>query len=280
VTAAIHEGPDRLTPRQIARLDALLVAKRAFHPELARPLTMTRLRSVLRREHVELKLMPHPRDAELVHLGRWVLILNSEQSDPARMVAAAHEYAHFVAHRQGHEPPARDVSPPWWNRIQELEADYLSEAMLAGPPISGIKKPRKRRHAASGVPLATRKPAPPAQLPGWLEDVERDADAVRLKETAKAAAREDARRAPKPADEPTIRFAIPREQWAVINLLPLSSYPHYSNVYTAPHHEYVSATISAARGIVEQLTRAGFKRTAVHVRRKVREALHSPRGTR
>lgn len=277
-----------ITPLQLARVRAVIFAKVAEHSELNRPLTLASIKRVLARESVTFLLRHHPRPAQLIRTATgWKIVVDRRSSDRERIVYIVHELGHhWLGHAGGDfgDPVAFDRSPDWHHAQREDEANALVEILVPGLPYEQrtsvgkskpVRKPR-RQSAASNVPLATRKAPPPLPLPGWLEDVERDADAVRLQETAKAAAREDARRAPNPTDEPTIRFAIPRDQWVTIQLLPLSAagpYPHYSNVYTAPHHEYVTCTVTAARGIVEQLARAGFKRTAVHVRRILREAL-------
>jgi Zn-dependent peptidase ImmA (M78 family) len=105
-----------LAPKQIRRLDSLVAAKRARHVELRRPITSAGLRAVLRREGVLVKVLPHPRDAELLAIeGRWVIIVNEAQPNAERLVAVAHEYGHFMAHVDSAEPRTYDASPPWYD---------------------------------------------------------------------------------------------------------------------------------------------------------------------
>jgi hypothetical protein len=52
-------------------------------------------------------------------------------------------------------------------------------------------------------------------------------------------------------------------------------FPHYTNVMTGPDFELVTATLETASLMVELLARAGYKRTAVYVRRTIREAADS-----
>jgi hypothetical protein len=269
---------------QVARLNAVLAAKREQHPELRRPLTSGAMRAVLRREKIAIHAMPHPRDAELtVIAGQWVLIINDEQSSPAQLIAGAHEVAHLWAHRDpffDRSETVFDRSPDWYDAQHEREAEYVAEQLIAGPvTVVGKSKPvrkTRRQSAASNVPLATRKAPPRLPLPDWLEDVERDADAVRLVEHARNAQRAYAREYPAPTG-PTIQFAIDEAAWQAVHFSPGDA-PHYRRTTAVPSGTtfvIVTCTPAVASRVVASLARAGYKRTAVYVRRTIREAADS-----
>lgn len=275
-----------LSPARRALIDAVLEAKRQEHRELRAPLLDRGLMIVLRREGVALLVRPHPRDSELLPIaGRWTIIVDRGQERSAWLVLATHELGHLWLHHDlffpRHETSVYDQSPPWYDELREAEADYLAELLIAGPvPVAGKSKPvrkTRRQSAASNVPLATRKAAPPRPLPGWLEEVERDADSVRLKEAAVAAQRAYAReKAPlhDPAYGPSVQFAIGREAWAAIRFDQLpGAYPHYTNLAVGTNHEFVTCSLAAAERMIPMLFHAGHKRTAVFLRRRVRDAL-------
>jgi hypothetical protein len=291
-----------IIPARRDEIRALLAQKRGLHPELRWPLTMQGLRRMLARESVALVIEPYPRLGFLMPLlGSWTLIIDEGQPFDTRAMIGAHELAHLWLHHDPFfdrtETAVYDRSPDWYDDVREAEADYAAERMLAGPEEYELavrdntradvpaprkkserstrqRKPASNRHAASNVPLGTRKAPPRLPLPDWLEDVERDADAVRLVEHARNAQRAYAREYPA-LTGPTIQFAIDEAAWQAVHFSPGDA-PHYRRTTAVPSGTtfvIVTCTPDVASRVVASLARAGHKRTAVFVRRRVREAL-------
>jgi hypothetical protein len=285
-----------IPPVRAAILNTILEAKRAQHPELRRQASLAGMRGIARRERVRVLARPHPRFGELFPLPTgWLLIVDAGQAQAAWPVIIAHELAHLWVHHdpffERHETEVYDRSPEWYDAVREAEAEYVAQRMVDGPAGAmnaasierDIPAPRSKRSTRPGVSSSlpgessranggiTRTTADSlAPVPDWLDEAEREADAVRLHQHATVAARAYARQHP-PVDGPTIQFAINREAWQAIRFTP-GDYPHYSNYQVGTSHEFVTCSIPAARSIVQQLAKAGHKRTAVFVRRRVREA--------
>jgi hypothetical protein len=259
-----------ITRAQTRRIDEVLEAKRLGHPELRRPLTEASLRTLLEREGVRLVIRPHPRDEELLPIaGRWVIIVDRRQERAAWLVLACHGLAHYWLHIDATEPIAFDRSPEWYDDVRELEANYVAERLIAGPVTSGNSK---RNTLRAKRPSTTLPPLPP--VPSWIDARDLEAEAAEDAAIAAAARQSQREYARDHASSPArvVQFAIDRNAWSTVRFGVPSDYPHYSSYQCGTSHEFVSCSLAAARSIVEQLARAGYKRTAVFVRRRVREA--------
>jgi hypothetical protein len=124
--------------RRAARLEAIVAAKREVHPELARPLTWTRLRAVCRREGVHLCCVPLPKEqpAQLVpFFGRWSIVVSDEIAPRERVKLAAHELGHLWAHHDPHHERwelVYQIESPAPGGTQEREADGIAMLLLDG----------------------------------------------------------------------------------------------------------------------------------------------------
>ncbi len=206
-------------------------------------------------------------------------MLNADTTGAERFTLTLHELAHLWVHAIVDEPIVYDVSPPWYREQEEHEANVFAEMLIAGPDgysvgkPATVKKPR-RKSAASNVPLGTRQPPGAAPLPKQLRFLDDHPDETMLREVARDAARSDAKRAPAPG-RGKVQFAVTSAAWSAIELARLQmrgvAIPHYENSKTGANHELVTCDLEAAKQIVELLVRAGYKRTAVYVRRTIRE---------
>jgi hypothetical protein len=140
--------------RRAARLEAIVAAKRELHPELARPLTWTRLRAVCRREGVHLCCVPLPKEqpAELVpFLGRWSILVSDECAPRERVKLAAHELGHLWAHHDPHHERwelVYQIDSPAPGGALEREADGIAMLLLEG---LATFPPRPRRATATAI---------------------------------------------------------------------------------------------------------------------------------
>lgn len=118
--------------RSEARLDAIVEAKRARHPELREPLTWTTFQKVCEREGVRLAKGPLPVDAVLMSaLDTAVIVLNSELDERRHTYRGAHELAHHWAH-SSHEPVIYTMRDVWAPDPREDDAEYIATRLLQG----------------------------------------------------------------------------------------------------------------------------------------------------
>jgi len=256
-----------------AELQAILDTKRDAHPELARPLTLASLRKVLAREQVRIEIKAHPRPAQLLPLPKgWTIVIDEATSASERLVLACHELAHYWLHVDIDEVVTYDYSPPWYDALRESEANYLAEQMIADPVQQRPITPKVSR----------RRQRPQVAVPDFLAEEDRDGDRIRV--AANDAQRAYASEMPPPIQHtphvPTIRFPLRKSEWQSLDFYRATiaigePYPHNMVIYSTPNVEYITATIPTARAIVEQLAKAGHKRTAVWVRRRIRESSSS-----
>lgn len=244
-----------MTPAQLERIRAVVLEKAQLHKELRRPLTLAGARRVCMRELVALSFREHPRPAQLIRTPHgWKIIVDVRSSERERVVCIAHELGHLWLHHAADrdEPIVFDRTGETYDAIREAEADHFAELLVGGPATLPKAKPVRRRPRPSDEPV-------------------QDPDDAKLLEIARRAQQEYARAHPT-VEGPTVQFAIARAMWQSIRFT-VGDYPHYTNIHTGANHELVTASVTAAASIVEQLARAGHKRTAVFVRRRVREAL-------
>jgi hypothetical protein len=251
-----------MTPAQLARIRTVVAAKTQVHRELRRPLTLAGAKRVLEREGVTLSIRPHPRHGQLLRTPRgWKIVVDSRSSDAERLTWIAHELGHLWLHTDvdSDELVVFDRTEPGADTLREAEADHLAELLIARPVVR--TRPKSRSKIYHTDQETTR------QL-RFLDD---DPDEAMLRDVARSAARDDAKLAP--VGHGHVQFALPRAAWNAISLagakVPL---PHYTNIMTGPDFELVTATIETASVMVELLARAGYKRTAVYIRRTIREA--------
>ncbi len=249
-----------LTPAQLARIRAVVLEKANTHKELRRRLTLAGARRVLLREGVALSIRLHPRPAQLIRLPQgWKVVVDSRSSDRERVVCIAHELGHLWLHHDADrdEPIVFDRTEPADDAIREAEADHVAELLVGGAVQLPKAKPvvRRRRHRTLDEPVT-------------------DADDSALLSLAIETARREATPAP-PTTGPRVQFAVDRRAWQSVRFHGLGRYPHYATTTSVPDgtdYAMVSCDLEAAVAIVEQLARAGHKRTAVQVRRIVRQA--------
>lgn len=251
-----------MTPGQLARIRAVVMEKAKLHKELRKPLTLAGARRVCTRELVALSFREYPRPAQLIRTPNgWKIVVDSRSSDRERLVCIAHELGHLWLHydRDRDDPIVFDRTGPAYDAMREAEADHLAELLVCGPAKLPGAKPvtRRRRH-----------------LP--KDDIVKDADDAALFAMVHDAARSEAKPQP-PFVGPRVQFAIRREAWLSVDFLELQKrtgrYPHYTNVETGPDYELVTCSADAAAAMVPMLFRAGYKRTAAQLRRRVRQAL-------
>lgn len=243
-----------MRPGRRHEIRALIEEKAIIHSELRRPLGLAGFRRVLARERVELILRAHSRIAQLMpRFNGWAIIIDRRQSPEERLVCGCHELAHLWLHHDPffarYETMIYDKSPPWYDALREEEADAFAELLVRGP-----ESPAKRAKTGS-LPRRAKQ----------LELADPDGEAFLAM----------VKRAPKdlllpPDTSPTVQFAIPRDVWSAVRL-EAARYPHYDNAIAGPNHQLVTCPESAAVAIVEQLARAGHKRTAARIRRAIRE---------
>jgi hypothetical protein len=258
-----------ITPARLEEIRAVVAEKRAIHSELRVPLTLPSLRRVARREGVEIVARRHPRLGELVPvLGRWLIIIDADQPKLAWKVIGAHELAHLWLHHDPFfartETSVYDKSPPWYDALREEEADVFAELLVRGPvtePLTSNQKPaNKRRRRAKQLELA-------------------DPDGEAFLAAVKSAPRDPL---PQPDPSPFVQLVIPREVWRSVRLDAVRRRAGHStyrdDTIAMPHHELVTCTENVALAIVEDLARAGHKRTAVAIRRTIREIRRAREG--
>lgn len=145
--------------RRAARLEAIVAAKREQHPELARPLTWTRLHAVCRRERVTLTLAPLPKEqpAQLVpYFGHWAILVSDECAPRERVKLAAHELGHLWAHHDPHHERwelVYQIDSPAPGGAEEREADGVAYLLLEG---LAVFPPRPRRAPVVAIAAITR----------------------------------------------------------------------------------------------------------------------------
>lgn len=260
-----------ITSDRRAEIIRCVEQKRAMHPEFRSRLTKAGLKAALAREGVRIRVRRHGRLAQLVPLpAGWTIIIEAQTTDSERLMLAAHELAHLYLHHDPffarHETEVYDVSPPWYDAVREEEADVFAELLVRGPDV-GIIKPAK-----SDLP-ARKRSAPGIIRPRRAKQLELvDPDDEAFLAMARCATRD-----PLPAPDPTalVQLVIPRRAWSVVNLEHVRRRAGHSayrdDTIAMPHCELVTCTENVALAIVEDLARAGHKRTAVTIRRTIRE---------
>lgn len=254
-----------ITPAQLARVRAVVFEKAKSYPELQGRVTLAGIKRVLAREQIILSVRFYPKPAQLVRAANgWKIVVDRRTTDAERLVLIVHELAHRWLHVDDSEPVEFDRSPAWHDDQREAEANALTEMLLAAPL---VKKARVSPSAGRKSRRATLSAETARQL-RFLDD---DPDETMLRTMARDAIRQDAANAP--VGHGRVQFALSRAAWNAISLVgrhvPM---PHYTNVMTGPDFELVTATLETAVVMVELLARAGYKRTAVYVRRTIREA--------
>lgn len=106
----------------IEEISAVLDAKRAVHPELARPLTWPGLERICAREGVRVRVSPEPmpRPAQLVpFLGRWAILLSRAAPYRRHTYLATHELGHLWLHH--------DRTSERWERVYNMDANWADD---------------------------------------------------------------------------------------------------------------------------------------------------------
>jgi len=252
-----------IRPARLAEIRAIVERKAIEHPELRRPLGLAGFRRILGRERIKLVLTHHPRVAQLVASPNgWAIVIDRRQSPDGRLVCGCHELAHLWLHHDPyfarHETTIYDASPPWYDTLREEEADVFAELLVRGPEkgISDIKKSSRRPRRATQLELA---------------DPDGEAFLARVKHAPR-----EAPSAPDPS--PLVQFAIRRDVWSSVDLLAVrrqaGQWTYRDNLGDSPganDFQFVTCSERVGLAIVEQLARAGHKRSAARVRRTIRQ---------
>lgn len=101
---------------------SVLEAKRAIHPELARPLTWPGLERICAREGIRLRVSPEPmpRLAQLIpYLGRWVILLSRAAPFRRHTYLATHELGHLWLHH--------DRTSDRWERVYNMDTNWADD---------------------------------------------------------------------------------------------------------------------------------------------------------
>jgi hypothetical protein len=259
-----------IVPARLAELRGISFTKRDRHPELAKPLTLAGLRRIVKREHVELSIRPHPRLGELVPLlGRWLIIVDERQPKKAWTICAAHELAHLWLHHDPyfarHETTVYDASPPWYDIVREEEADVFAELLVRGP--DGTSRPNQSSALRMERRISEYAKLRNSEIP--------DPDGGEFLERVKRAPKEPL---PAPDPSPLVQFAIRRDVWSSVDLLAVrrrAGHWHYRDNLgdsSAPSDfQFVTCSERVGLAIVEQLARVGHKRSAARIRRTIRQ---------
>jgi hypothetical protein len=125
---------------RLEEIRAVYESKREFHPELNEPLTWNGVRAVLRRESIELVMVPMVKEAALISAGgAAVILLNSELPPRRHTYRVAHELGHAWLHA---DSVLGDENEHRWSYHMESEctpdpredeAEAMALLLLRGP---------------------------------------------------------------------------------------------------------------------------------------------------
>jgi hypothetical protein len=151
----------------LEQISAVIDAKRAVHPELARPLTWPGLERICMRERIRLRVSPEPmpRPAQLIpFLGRWAILLSRAVPYRRHTYLAAHELGHlWLHHDRGHERWERvyNMDSNWADDPREDDAEVFASLVLLGPRSSRPFIPEAETHVQHALRTMRRVPRGP-----------------------------------------------------------------------------------------------------------------------
>jgi hypothetical protein len=133
---SIVRGP-RPQPRTDEQLLRIAVALTTSFDELRHPLTWPTIKLVCKRLEIDLRCVPIGSPAWLVTFaGYWAIRINKDRSRSEKLRLAAHDFAHFVLHRNHlvrvRLRDMRACELHAWCDVEEDEADRFAAILLSG----------------------------------------------------------------------------------------------------------------------------------------------------